>query len=67
MYLILGKQLDFDRCVVTDVENCQLTQLPHNGIVDSSHLKKWMQPRHRKENLVMDSEGNIEDENKYYL
>lgn len=25
---VIRKQLDFDRYVVTDVENCQLTQLP---------------------------------------
>lgn len=32
-----------DRYQVTDVENCQLTQMPYDNIVDSSRMRLWLE------------------------
>lgn len=34
---IIHKCLPNDRYVVRDIENCQLTQLPYDGVIESSH------------------------------
>lgn len=36
-----------DRYEVTDVENCQLTQIPYRGILESARLKPWIQVKER--------------------
>lgn len=55
---VIRKQLGHDRYVVTDVENCQVTQMPYNSVIDSSRIKKWLEP---DETDVTDSEGNTVD------
>lgn len=53
-----------DRYEVTDIEGFQVTQLPYNGIVDSSRLKKWLE--HKDMNTVIsDSEGNTSEYEDY--
>lgn len=36
------KVLGNDRYVIRDVENCQRTQIPYDGVLDASRLKKWV-------------------------
>lgn len=35
--------------------------MPYNGIVDSTRLKKWLEPNNVNEDLLVDSEGNTND------
>lgn len=42
---VVKRVLPNDRYEVTDVENCQLTQLPYRGILEAARLKRWMQVR----------------------
>ena len=55
---VIRKQLGHDRYVVSDVENCQITQMPYNSVIDSSRMKKWLEPcKNIKE---LDEEGNTD-------
>lgn len=38
----IHKVLSHDRYVVRDVETCQLTQLPYNGVIEAARLKPWV-------------------------
>lgn len=49
---VVRKSLGHDRYVVSDVENCQVTQMPYNNVIDSTRMKKWLEPEE------MDTEGN---------
>lgn len=53
---VVRKRLDHDRYIITDVENCQMTQIPYNNVIDSTRMKKWMEPIYRDENV--DTEGS---------
>ncbi|XP_055309423.1 uncharacterized protein LOC129573155, partial [Sitodiplosis mosellana] len=55
---VIRKQLGHDRYVVSDVENCQVTQMPYNSVIDSSRMKKWLEPCKNIEEL--DEEGNTD-------
>lgn len=48
-----------DRYQVTDVENCQLLQMPYNNIVDSSRMRLWLEDLQGSNNT--DIEGNTEE------
>lgn len=37
----IHKILPNDRYVVRDIEDCQITQLPYDGVVEAKHLKLW--------------------------
>lgn len=39
---VVHKVLPNDRYVVRDVENCQITQRPYNGIVEAARIKRWV-------------------------
>lgn len=39
---VIGKVLPNDRYVVKDIENCQITQLPYNGILEAARIKHWV-------------------------
>lgn len=54
---VIRKQLGHDRYVITDVENYQVTQIPYNGVVDSSRIKKWLIS---DRDNSMDPEGNTD-------
>lgn len=38
---VIHKVLENDRYVIRDIENCQLTQLPYNGVLEAARLKLW--------------------------
>lgn len=38
---IIHKVLPHDRYVIRDVEGCQITQMPYNGIVEAKNLRLW--------------------------
>lgn len=38
----IEKVLPNDRYVVSDIENCQITQVPYHGILEASRIKKWI-------------------------
>lgn len=52
------KYLGNDRYVVADVENCQLTQMPYENIVDSSRMKLWLE--HIKNEDEVDRGNTVE-------
>jgi len=39
----INRVFDNDRYQVTDIDNCQLTQLPYKGILEAGRLKPWQQ------------------------
>lgn len=41
---VVKKKLDHDRYVVQDVDNCQITQIPYNGIIEARHMRLWKLP-----------------------
>ena len=38
---VIEKVLSHDRYLVRDVDGCQITQMPYNGILEANKLKKW--------------------------
>lgn len=38
----IHRVLPNDRYVIRDVETCQLTQLPYNGVLEAARLKPWI-------------------------
>lgn len=41
---VVHKKLGHDRYVIKDIENCQLTQLPYNSVVEANRIRKWVSP-----------------------
>lgn len=41
---VVRKKLGHDRYVIGDIENCQLTQLPYDGVVEANRIRKWLSP-----------------------
>ncbi|XP_036342936.1 uncharacterized protein LOC118752274 [Rhagoletis pomonella] len=39
---VIHKVLPHDLYVIRDVENCQLTELPYDGVVEAARLKRWV-------------------------
>lgn len=37
----IHKVLPNDRYVIRDIENCQISQLPYDGIIEAARIKKW--------------------------
>lgn len=58
------KYVGNDRYLVADVENCQLTQMPYENIVDSSRMKLWLE--HIKNTEEMDESNTIDISNDQY-
>jgi len=46
---IVKKVLPNDRYVVSDIENCQISQIPYDGIVEACRLRKWADWRNQCE------------------
>lgn len=38
---VIHKVLPHDRYVIRDIENCQITQLPYDGVVEACKIRKW--------------------------
>lgn len=38
---VISKVLPNDRYVVRDVENCQITRLPYDSVIESRNIRKW--------------------------
>lgn len=41
---VIHKCLPNDRYVVRDIEGCQITQLPYDGVLEANKLKLWVKP-----------------------
>lgn len=49
------KILPNDRYVLKDTENCQITQIPYDGVIESRHMKLWVSnPDKQTDVLVQD-------------
>lgn len=44
---VVHKVLPHDRYVLRDIENCQLTQLPYDGVVEAARLRLWKDEREK--------------------
>lgn len=42
---VIDKILGNDRYVIRDIDGCQLTQLPYNGVVEANKIRRWVTPR----------------------
>lgn len=42
---VVHKQLPNDRYVIRDIENCQITQLPYDGVIEACRMRKWVEHR----------------------
>lgn len=42
---VVHKVLPHDRYVIRDIENCQLTQLPYDGVIEAARLRLWKDER----------------------
>ncbi|KAI8116610.1 hypothetical protein CVS40_11349 [Lucilia cuprina] len=60
-----AKQLGNDRYEISDEENCQVTQLPYRGVVDSTRLKKWLEVKDSVKNKLSETEGNTSEYEDY--
>lgn len=51
-----------DRYHITDVENCQLTQMPYDNIIDSSRMRLWLENFKKSSNYTEDTDikGNTD-------
>lgn len=38
---VIHKVLQNDRYVIREIENCQITQLPYDGVVEACKIRKW--------------------------
>lgn len=38
---VIHKILPHDRYIVRDIENCQITQLPYDGVIEARNLRLW--------------------------
>lgn len=41
----IHRVLPNDRYVIRDVDNCQITQIPYNGVLEAARLKPWINAR----------------------
>lgn len=39
---VIHKVLPNDRYVVRDIEDCQITQLPYDGVIEACNIKRWV-------------------------
>ena len=37
------KVLPNDRYVIRDIENCQITQIPYDGVIEASRIRKYVE------------------------
>lgn len=41
---VVDKILGNDRYVIRDIDGCQLTQLPYDGVVEANKIRRWITP-----------------------
>ena len=41
---VIHKRLPNDRYVIRDIHGCQLTQLPYDGVLESTKIRRWIVP-----------------------
>lgn len=58
------KVLGNDRYVIRDIENCQLTQLPYDGVVEANKIRKWVRPFEPEETNCELNECDTESDDK---
>lgn len=59
---VVYKELGHDRYVIRDIENCQLTQLPYDGVVEANRIHKWLSPLESGEIDRPTGKGDTESE-----
>lgn len=57
---VVRKKLPHDRYVICDIDDCPITQLPYNGIIEAKHIRKWIEPPHH-ESIESIPQHSIED------
>lgn len=40
---IIHKKLPNDRYVIRDINNCQITQIPYNGVIEANKIRRWLE------------------------
>lgn len=53
------KSLGHDRYVIRDIENCQLTQLPYDGIVEANKMRLWLPPPDVQSQIAMQKNATL--------
>ena len=61
---IVFKELGHDRYVIRDIENCQLTQLPYDGVVEANRMRKWLSQPERDEVNCSADESSTDNEDE---
>lgn len=63
---VVHKVLENDRYVIKDIENCQLTQIPYNSVLEAARMRLWMKPGVNESSLMSKrhrgNETQIEDD-----
>lgn len=49
---IIHKKLPNDRYVIRDIENCQVTQIPYDGIIEASRIRRFIDWRDSHEDAL---------------
>lgn len=68
----IHKILGHDRYVIKDIDGCQLTQLPYDGIVEANKIRRWIPPHEvgsencQSSESDTENEGNESDEEDFY-
>lgn len=55
---MVHKRLGSDMYMIKDVENCQLTQLPYDGVVEANRIRLWV--TRNQQAVPIDELGNTE-------
>lgn len=45
---VVHKILRNDRYIVKDIENCQLKQIPYEGVIESARMRHWVKPNNQQ-------------------
>lgn len=61
---VVHKSLGHDRYVVKDVNGCQLTQLPYDGVVEANKMRRWIPPCEVESNNCLSSGSDTDDESE---
>lgn len=62
---VVDKALRHDRYIIKDVEGCQLTHLPYDGVVEANKIRQWI-PQCEAEEEVASLVIASEDEEEFH-